>query len=286
METYTVTHRRIPSDDPRLARHVRHDSRNRLYAYRGSAAALQTVKHTRYAPIFNQGQVGSCTGNAALGCLGTGSFYLSVAKMGVDFSEPTAVKTYSKATALDGYPGQYLPTDTGSDGPAAASALREFGWISGYRHGFSLNDALAMGQQWPFIVGVNWYDTMYDPTTDGELKIGPAAKVAGGHEFVIDSYDATRGLVGMTNSWGTDWGVGGRAFMSVETFERLLKEDGDATLFTPVTSPPPQPQPVPVVGDAALVAAGNAWEKTVISRITAAGRFKTTFDNWKVSKGY
>lgn len=68
-----------------------------------------------------------------------------------------------------------------------------------------------------------------------------------------------------------------------------LAEDGDATSFVPITSPAPQPTPTPTPGNAvdmALVAAGNAWEKTIFSHLTKAGKLRVAFDAWKTANGY
>jgi hypothetical protein len=60
--------------DPRLGRHVQHDPRSLRYAHGVlPKTAIKTVDWTRRAPIFDQGQLGSCTGNAAAGLLGTDS---------------------------------------------------------------------------------------------------------------------------------------------------------------------------------------------------------------------
>jgi hypothetical protein len=66
-----VVHRYEPTDS-RLGRHVNHDSRNYAYALPVlPKAAIQTVHWQRAIPILDQGQLGSCTGNAGTGFLGT-----------------------------------------------------------------------------------------------------------------------------------------------------------------------------------------------------------------------
>ncbi len=110
---------RNPSD-PRLGRHVNHDERSRRFPYRGPVSPLHAVKHERHVPVFDQGSLGSCTGNAAVGCLATGPFFDTVGPeddarlRGLD--QVAAVEVYEAATTVDPFPGQYPPTDTGSDG--------------------------------------------------------------------------------------------------------------------------------------------------------------------------
>ena len=58
-----------------LGRHVNHDPRSRRFAFRAQQATLAPVFHERHVPIFDQGSLGSCTGNAALGILATGPYW-------------------------------------------------------------------------------------------------------------------------------------------------------------------------------------------------------------------
>jgi hypothetical protein len=240
-----ITVRRIPSTDPRLGRHVRHDSRSRAYAYPTAGLSLVSTKHTRRIGVLDQGQLGSCTGNAGIGCIGTDPYYdtLAPALKPFTLNEEGAVALYSAATKLDDEPGQYPPTDTGSDGLSIAKALQAAGEISGYQHTFSLNDALLALTQTPVITGVNWYEAMFSPLADGRLVVDGG--VAGGHEFVVDELDVENQRVWMTNSWANSWGIAGRAYLTWDDWGRLLSEQGDVTIFTPLSQPAPTPTPVP-----------------------------------------
>jgi len=244
MDTYTIEQGKYTASDARLGRHVRHDSRSRAYAFRPRSVNVKSVKHIRRVQIFDQGQVGSCTGNAALGCLATGPFYDTVPAGVIAWSEEEALNLYAYATRLDDQPGQYPPDDTGSDGLAVAKACVASGLISGYQHAFSPLAALSALQTRPLIVGTDWYEGMYEPDQYGVVQA--TGLVAGGHEYVMDEYDAARQLVGFQNSWGEDWGQGGRFYMSVEMFSFLLSRAGDVTIFTPFDQPAPTADPSPV----------------------------------------
>lgn len=232
----------------RLGRHVKHDPRSLAYQFDSSGITIKSVKHTRYIPVLDQGDLGSCTGNAATGNLGTGDFYATV-KDKVTLDENEAVTLYSAATALDSYQGTYPPTDTGSDGLSVAKAAQKAGLISGYQHITSLNDALAALQLGPIITGVNWYSTFDTPNASGVVSIGKRAYVRGGHEFVLDEVNAEKKLIGATNSWSTSWGLNGRFYFSFADFERLLGEQGDATVFVKLNAPTPTPVPPTVDPD-------------------------------------
>lgn len=233
----------------RLGRHVRHDPRSRLYAAR-SDAELVTTYHHRYIPILDQGDLGSCVGNASEGCLGTYPFYDSLADGWfanyANDLEAGAVDIYSKATGLDPYPGEWPPTDTGSDGLSGAQACQQLGLISGYTHAFSLQDALATLTKQPVITGIAWWSSFDFPDSDGLITKSASAYIRGGHEVVVDGIDVEEQLVWFCNSWGEGWGLGGKACMSWNTWGNLLADDGDVTVFTPITEPAPQPVPDPI----------------------------------------
>lgn len=250
---------RIPEHPPthpaagRLGRHVRHDPRSLAYRYPArTLGTLASVRHTRYVPVLDQGSIGSCTGNAALGAVGTGALFTALAgnpgcpsETDADADEQQAVDLYSAATQLDDYPGSYPPDDTGSDGLSVAKACQRAGLISGYQHATSLEAALTALADQPVITGVPWYDSFDEPSSSGRVRITEGASVRGGHEFVLDELLVDEQLVGGTNSWGTGWGAGGRFYLSWRDFERLLDERGDVTVFTPASKPAPTPAPAP-----------------------------------------
>lgn len=246
-----IPERHVPGK--RLGRHIHHDPRSLDYqVVAGPRGALVSVRHERHIPVLDQGELGSCTGNAAFGACGTSPLYDAIPVDDVDrptsdeaFDEAQAVALYSAATKLDDYDGAWPPTDSGSDGLSVAKAAKAVGLISGYTHATSLDAALTALQDGPVITGVNWYSSFDTPATDGTISITRHASVRGGHEFVVDELDVENERVGFTNSWGASWGVDGRAYMSWDTWERLLGEDGDATVFVPVTEPAPTPTPQP-----------------------------------------
>ncbi len=245
---YTISRKRYKRNDLRLGRHVRHDSRSLAYQVRAEdPATLKSIHHERHIPVLNQGNLGSCTGNAAVGSLGTSVFWdegLHVLSSGDALVDETyAVNVYSDATKLDPYQGDYPPTDTGSDGLSVAQVLKNRGLISGYVHATSLAAALTALSQTPVIAGVEWRADMFNPDPDGRIHL--TGKVQGGHEIVLDQLDVENRRVWFTNSWGEHWGVHGRAYFTWEDFGTLLSNDGDVTQFVPVTQPAPTPDPSP-----------------------------------------
>lgn len=246
--------------DPRLGRHVRHDPRSWSFAF-GAAdvSTLSSARHQSQIPTLNQGELGSCTGNAATKCLSYEPFWdAEVQKvLGSDAAadEKYAVSVYSDATQLDPYPGAYPPKDTGSDGLSVAKVLKSRGLISGYQHAFSLEALLTALAKQPVIVGTEWRQDMFKPAPDGQQKITGA--VAGGHEYCLDELDVENQRIWMQNSWGDEWGLQGRAFFSYDDMKTLLAASGDCTIFAPLDSPPPPPPPEDP--QAEFVAAAKTW---------------------------
>jgi len=240
---FTVYRRRIPEivvPGRRLGRHVHHDSRSLAYLVEADGTAV-SKRWQRRTPMLDQGNLGSCTGNAATGVLGTDSFYATLPGQPLDEAE--AVKLYSAATTLDPYAGSYPPTDTGSDGLSVAKAAKAAGLISGYLHITSVAAAQTAIQAGPFIIGSDWYDGFDTPNSAGLVSI--SGSVRGGHEYECCGYDAGADTWELVNSWGTSYGVVGHFYYTSATLAQLLAAQGDATTFTPITAPVPVPTPVP-----------------------------------------
>jgi Papain family cysteine protease len=260
---HTITRRRIPEtqvDGKPLGRHVHHDSRSLNYLVEPDGTVV-SARWERAIPVLDQGQVGSCTGNAATGALGTDPDYASLDALlakGLKLNEAEALTLYSAAETIDG-DGPYPPNDHGSSGLSVAKAAANAGLISGYTHITSVAAAQTAIQTGPFIVGTDWYTSFDTPDSKGVVSIAKGATVRGGHEYECIGYDTDNDLWEMVNSWGTTFGVAGHFFYSTATLKALLADQGDATVLLPLSAPAPTPTPTPtgatiVVDDAALVA--------------------------------
>lgn len=283
--TVTIYRERLLSLDLRLKRHVHHDSRSRLYEYDTTGLGIVSAVHARHIPILDQGQAGSCTGNAGVGTCGTDPYWSPIAAVNnpgfYGLAEAGALALYSDAEVLDG-DGPYPPNDNGSSGLSIAKALKARGMVSGYQHTFSLDAALKALGVTPIMLGVPWYNDMFSPATDGRLSI--AGAIAGGHEIEAREIDAVNGRVWIDNSWGASWGVTGRAYLTFADLGTLLDRKGDVTILTPLSQPAPVPTPGPAAdADHVLVAALNPWAaQHHTSGNAAAAR---AFTAWKNAKG-
>lgn len=296
-DTWTVTRRRIPWEPSSatrilpLGRNVCHDSRNKQYPWRRQARTLTSQMWTRHIPVLDQGNVGSCTGNAEVGALGTDPCFGALPPSPPLLDENLAVQVYSGAEKLDGGQG-YPPEDEGSSGPSAAQAAKNLGLISGYLHCLSLADVLDALEEHPVCLGTNWYDSMDHPDSQGQVSISPGAGIRGGHEYLCRGKDVDRQLVFLDNSWGTGWGVAGSFAYSWSTLERLLAEQGDGTVSLPLSVPaptpvpaPPNPNPGPAGADLELFRATFTWAEErhhVGAAKAVAGDLRT----WYAARGF
>jgi len=189
---------------------------------------------------LDQGNLGSCTGNATVNALGTNPLFQSLPQLTQKILDESLAKgIYSDAEVIDG--GAGLPDeDEGSSGLSAAKAAKARGLISGYTHATSLNGVLTAMQAGPVITGVNWYEGFDSPNSAGVVHV--SGQVRGGHEFVLLGCDISNKMVLAMNSWG-NWGLNGTFTFSFDDYTRLLSEQGDATYLVPITAPAPTPAP-------------------------------------------
>jgi hypothetical protein len=227
----------------RLGRHLWLDGRSLQHMIENRVEEMNhpvaTTHWQRVLGILDQGKLGSCTGNAGTGALGTQPFYDAVgssvlpAPDDVLHAEGFAVSLYEDATVADGYPGQYPPDDTGSSGLAICKVLKTRGTIKGYRYARTAHGFLQLLQRGPVLQGMPWYNAFFSPDAHGFIDADPSwpsSKVAGGHEVEaigvdIDLKDAFNSVITYANSWGTSWGDAGCFRMRLRTYEQLSSVD-------------------------------------------------------------
>lgn len=225
----------------RLGRHVNHDPRSRQFRAPVAGVTPTSKVWKRHTGPYDQGDLGSCTGNAIAGLVMTDPVWNGHRRL----HEASAVKIYKKATVLDPFPGQYPPDDTGSDGLDACRAAVSYRYATQYLWGFGIYDMVriisAIG---PCAVGTDWMSGMdrYDPRG----LVGIDGSVRGGHEYEVlgvhldTSLGAPIGNVfECQQSWGPGWGVKGtdgglgRFYVRINDMATLLERGGDVvTLAT------------------------------------------------------
>jgi hypothetical protein len=219
----------------RLGRHVEHDPRSRQYRWPGEITHfddLRTVVHRHYGPVLDQGNLGSCTGNAISQCCNTAPTHVPGTRLLI---ERDAISIYGKATQVDEFPDAYPPIDTGSSGLAVCKIAKSLNLIKEYRHAFSIEEAISALQDRPVITGIPWLEAMDYPDHNGLVRV--EGQVRGGHEIVgvgvhIPNYAKSilDLIVEFINSWSKGWGLRGRFYMEARGWAKLLENDGDVSI--------------------------------------------------------
>lgn len=209
-----------------LGRYVEHDPRSFEFPAR-RIVFPRSVLWVHRAPVLDQGDIGSCTGNALAQCLNT-TYFKGSRPSRRYLDQQDAIDLYSVATGLDNVYGTYPPMDSGSTGLAVAKAGQKFGYLIAYHHAFGFSHFLGSIALQPVIVGTNWHEAMFEPDTHGYVK--PQGDIVGGHEYLALGVNHRAKKITFLNSWSSHWGRRGRFYMNFTDFEALLAADGDVTV--------------------------------------------------------
>jgi hypothetical protein len=149
---------------------------------------------------------------------------------GVD--DDLARGVYKEAQTVDEWPGEEY---SGTSVLAGAKTIETRGYMDEYRWAFGVDDALrAIGYQGPVVVGIPWYQSMFEPRPSGLLEVTPGG--GGGHAILVRGVSLKARLPGepgpmavvrLRNSWGRGWGLDGDCYIRAEDFSALLEAEGD-----------------------------------------------------------
>jgi C1A family cysteine protease len=193
-------------------------------------------------PVYNQGNLGSCTANAIGGAFEFGlvkqnkkaDFMPSrlfiyynerVMEHTVEFDSGAAIRDGIKSVNKQGVCAEsMLPYDirrfTEKPGPSCYREALKHQVLSYHSVERSLQlfkGCLAEG--YPFVFGFTVYDAFesYAVAKTGKLNLpGQDEKVIGGHAVLAVGYDDRPGRFIVRNSWGNDWGLEGYFTMPYE----------------------------------------------------------------------
>jgi hypothetical protein len=197
-----------------------HDERSRNYAI---ADVLETAPITSrfWTPgaVLDQGREGACVGFGISGDLSASP--VRIKKVTNQF----ASTIYHEAQAIDGI-------DDSQEGTSVNAGMKiavKHGFYAGYRWAFSIEDVRqSLLQVGPVVSGINWYDGMYDAPGG---KVTVSGELVGGHCILLCGYSRPRDAYRWRNSWGSDYGVNGNAYIKAEDLYRLLiTEKGEAAV--------------------------------------------------------
>lgn len=262
-----------------LDRVVHFDERSRNFPIRAVVNTNAFKTTTWECNTFNdQGQEGACVGFGW-------SHELASTPAPVPTNNTVAFSLYKRAQQLDPWPGENY---SGTSVLAGAKAVQELknnvgqSYIAEYRWAFGLPDLLlALAHTGPVVLGLNWYEGMFDTDPLGFLRRTGA--LSGGHCILalgvyivlvagftgeptqLSHLDLDNSYIVLHNSWGKDWGTGGKAKISLRDMQTLLAEDGEACVpmvrnVDAVISPtdPVPPAPVKPKGKGKFYAVRNS----------------------------
>lgn len=242
------------TSDPRLDRLPEFDERSREFPIRALVTEQAPLRSRGWScPAWlDQGQEGACVGFSWSHELAA----YPVAVKGLDNEFARGV--YKDAQRLDEWPGEEY---SGTSVLAGAKAVAAKGYLDEYRWAFGVDDALrALGYQGPVVVGIPWYESMFQPRPSGLVEVTPGG--GGGHAILVRGVSLKARLQGeggpmavvrLRNSWGRDWGVDGDCYVRVEDFDALLQAKGDCCV--PVVR---RDAPAPQADEAFLHQTGEA----------------------------
>jgi len=250
------------------------DSRDHLYQLNTALTLAPRVDLRQYcSPIEDQGNIGSCTGNAIAGQIELidrkGGKQLDVSRLFIYYEERVlegsvrydagayirdGIKvTYNKGAPLESL-WPYATNKFATKPPTAAytDALKRK--VTGYQRCADFNavkNALAAGN--PVTIGFNVYDSFEGAW--GNIPHGQAGsgmmpfpntvteQLLGGHAVCIVGYDDTMPVTGkangrfiVRNSWGTGWGDNGYFYMPYDVI-KTTSMSSDFWLISAVRNP-------------------------------------------------
>lgn len=168
---------------------------------------------------LDQGREGACTG------FGTTHVLASTPNSRPGVTYDTAIGIYQEAKRQDEWPGEDYD---GSSVNGAMKAARLKGYITEWHWCKTLAEIQhALSYHGSVVIGVNWYEDMFEPDVNKTVHIGGA--LAGGHALMLAGYQSYNGArrYRLENSWGKTWGDNGGCWISESDLMRLLDENGE-----------------------------------------------------------
>jgi hypothetical protein len=235
---------------PGLGRLYEWDDQNLEYKLPRKAVPSSVTSRYWWTPeIVDQGEKPYCVGYSGYTWLRCGPVY--------NKPDLTPDQLYKIAQDNDEWPGDDYE---GSSGLGLMKGLKDRGYVKEYRWALDADTAMAwVLTTGPVLAGTNWFSGMTEPDKYGYLHATGANE--GGHEWLISGASRTKlnpdrsiGAFRMTNTWGKDWGDGGRAWVTKREFDALLKDQGDCVTPTEILLTTGK------VAKAPLVKTAAAWE--------------------------
>lgn len=209
----------------KLGRLVNLDERSKNFSIR-RLAPVQQPKTTYWdcGLHLNQKEISACVGFSWIHFMG------SRPEETHGLTETHAINLYYTAQTLDSLPGTAYEGTSVLGGVKALKKLYPSA-ISAYHWAFGLEELLvAISWVGPIVIGVNWFSGMFETDANGKLEI--SGTLVGGHALLVTGLNLEERVFTLRNSWGREWGLRGDCFVSFDTMDKLLRQQGEACVAT------------------------------------------------------
>ena len=117
---------------------------------------------------------------------------------------------------------------------AGAKVLKQLGFIESYHWARKLWEVVeALLYEGPVVLGTDWFVKMSRPNKWNVMRA--RGGMQGGHAYLATGVHVPKQLIRIRNSWGTGWGLNGRAWIRFRDMKKLLKRQGEACLAKEVS---------------------------------------------------
>jgi hypothetical protein len=188
----------------------------------GSTPRYKRIWNTRNPPL-DQGQEGACTAYASASAMAA-----APAKWETD--APFAERLFKLTEEIDIKEGRNY-YGRGATLLASMKAGVKLGYYDSFYWCFGIDDVIdCIVRQGPVLLGIPWYESMSTPDANGLIP-EPYGKPEG-HCIMANGYwpghPDFKDVAVLTNTWGLDWGLRGRAYIKIGMLKELLQEGGEA----------------------------------------------------------
>lgn len=185
--------------------------------YRVSLSPSEMSTFWKTGKVLDQGEEGACVGFGTVGEYGASPVRGAI-------SDYLALQVYRRAKEIDEWEGVDYE---GTSVRAGMLVGREKGWWEEFNWAFNMDELKSALRLGPVVLGVEWYDSMYEAPNGIVTVEGP---VAGGHCILLTGYSPNYNRRGpmfrWLNSWGSAYGINGSAYIRPDDLKKVLFDAG------------------------------------------------------------
>lgn len=234
------------------------DARDRVYKPKAIILPKTVDLRSNCSPIEDQGQLGSCTGNAVAGVVEyldrKSGKNLDISRLFIYYEERVLIGTVGfdsgayirdgikvlnkKGAPLESIWPYNINRFTTKPNVAAYNdaAKRKAGTYEKCKNFAAVKNALA--RSFPVVVGFDVYSSFYNIGSNGLMTYPNVAResLEGGHAVTLVGYNDNTNRFIARNSWGTGWGDRGYFYMPYQVIQNPTMSS-DFWTITSITNP-------------------------------------------------